>query len=359
MIFSLIYKYCLDYVVLIQEIVFFPRYIEYMIGVLILIILCRNECPYKPSPLVKKYVNEYLDSINRYEITGLENKLINKLSEYTGINREYIYLVAGSEAFFVSLPWAMIKNKYKLVYSSPTFAPAIDDLRIWGIEVIDVPLTDNYLVDKETIIRKAGSKSILYIVRPNNPTGNEIITCKEIEELTNYFRAIIIDEAYYEYSGLTCIDLVKKYKNIIILRTFSKAFCLAGARLAYVIADPDIYQEFFGVRRKYDIPVLSLLAGLGAIEDLEYMKWVVNETLKIKKWVVEKLRELSNVYVIDTLTNFILVGKKNYDSEKLARVLEENRILVKKLSGRLKNYVRVSIGSFDEMKFFIEVLSRI
>jgi len=324
-----------------------------------LIILCRNECPYPPSPLVRKYIVEYSDHVNRYEIPGLEDKLVELLAKYVGVDKEYVHMISGSEAFFVSLPWAMVKHGYRFIYSSPTFAPAVDDLRVWGIRVVDVPLTSDFRVDVDSVLKHSGHDSILYIVRPNNPTGNDPITCEEIEDLVDSFKVVIIDEAYYEFSGLTCVDLVKSYDNIVVLRTFSKAFCLAGARLAYVITSPETYKEFFGIRRKYDIPVLSLLAGLGAIEDLGYMRKVVEDIIRVKKWVVEELRKRENTVVIDTLTNFILVGKKGYDSHSLFIALKERGVLVKELDGRLRDYVRVSIGKFDEMKFFLKALDEI
>ncbi|OYT37289.1 MAG: hypothetical protein B6U89_07550 [Desulfurococcales archaeon ex4484_58] len=323
-----------------------------------MIVLSRNECPYPPSPLVREYIAKFLDRINRYEIPSLMDSIIDSLSSYVGVDRRYIYLLPGSEALFTSIPWMMIRYGYRFIYSSPTFTPAIDDLRVWDIEIIDVPLTSDFRVDLNNVLRYSGD-SILYIVNPNNPTGNKTIECSEVEDLATSFKAIVIDEAYYEYSGLTCKDLVLEYDNIAILRTLSKAFCLAGARLGYIICNPRLYKEFFGARRRYDISTLSLLAGLGALSDLDYMRKVVKNTLKVKKWVVSELEKLEDIEVIDTLTNFILVSKKNYDSHRLAKALKDKGVLVKELNDRMKQYIRVSIGTLDEMKFFVKVLKEI
>ncbi|MET1160415.1 MAG: aminotransferase class I/II-fold pyridoxal phosphate-dependent enzyme [Thermoprotei archaeon] len=324
-----------------------------------MIILSRNECPYPPSPLVRESVCRDLERINRYEIPGLVDEIRRLLASYTGAPVDYIHLLSGSEAFFVSLPWAFLRYNYKFVYLSPTFAPAIEDLSIWGVKLADIPLDNNFRINIEKVLEESGSDSIIYIVNPNNPTGNEVIACDDVEKLARYYRAVILDEAYYEYSGLTCKNLVLEYDNVMVLRTLSKAFCLAGARIAYLIAHPNTYREFFGTRRKYDIPVPSLLAARGALQDLDYMRKVVSKTLSTKKWVVEELRKIEDIEVVDTLTNFILVGKRGYDSKTLAKKLLENNILVKELDGRLGKYVRVTIGAENEMKYFINVIKTI
>ena len=324
-----------------------------------MIILSRNECPYPPSPKVREYVAKYLRTLNRYETEGLEKSVREALAEYADVSTEQVFPLLGSEAFFTYLPWAMIKYNMRFVFSSPTFTPAVDDLRIWGIEVVDVPLTSDFRIDIEGIMRFSGPNSILYVIRPNNPTGNEVITCRELSRLAREFGVVVVDEAYYEFSGLTCVDLLKEHDNIVILRTMSKAFCIAGVRFGYMICNPKLYKKLMGARRKYDIPVPTLAAALGALHDIDYMKSIVRKIIETRKWVVSRLKEISDVEVVDTLTNFILVGKKGYDSHKLTTKLAEKGILVKKLSGVLDKYVRVSIGTREEMEYFTKVLEGI
>ncbi len=309
--------------------------------------------------MVGKYLERYGLSINRYEVPGVVEEFVERVAEYSGVDQEYVSILAGSEAFFTTIPWYLVKHGYRFIYCSPTFVPAINDLMVWGIETIDVPLDDNYRVVLDKVLETGDRPSILYLVNPNNPTGNIVIDCRDLAGLVETYGLVVVDEAYYEYCDMTCIDLVKRYNNIVFLRTFSKAFCLAGARLGYVLGDPSTLKELFRARRRYDVPLTSIIYGLGAINDLDYMRNVVHETIKIRRETVEKLREIDNVYVHDTCTNFILVGIEGFDSKSLKNTLYEKGVEVKELDGRLNKYVRVSIGTREEMMFFIDLVEEL
>lgn len=333
--------------------------VENLLEVSLLIILSRNECPYPPSPVVKEFLNRYIDSINRYEIPSIYEDLISRLAEYNSIGEEYIELLLGSEEFFTILPWFMIRNKYSFMYFNPTFEPAIEDLSVWNINLTSIDLDENFMINTDIVLDKCNENTVVYIVRPNNPTGNLPIDCKSIGEIADHTRLVIIDEAYFEFSKQTCINMVKNYSNIVILRTLSKAFCIAGARLGYVITSPETLRELMRVKRKYSIPVSTILIGLGALNDIKYMESIVYEIVRTRDYVVNELSRVQEVRVYNTLTNFILVGKEEYDSKKLYEKLLENNIVVKPLENRLSKFIRVSIGRREEMEKFIDVIKKI
>lgn len=323
------------------------------------IVLSRNECPYPPSPLVVEYLNKHVDKVNRYEVPGLVEQVVERVSSYSGVRRERVELLLGSEELFSLLPWYMYKHKCKFIYFSPTFEPAVEDLAAWDLELVDLELDESYSIDLERAKRACDDRSVVYVVRPNNPTGNLTIDCSGIAELASRSRLVIVDEAYYEFSRETCVELVEELDNVVVLRTLSKAFCLAGARIGYMISSPETIREIVSARRKYSIPIPTLLAGLGALSDLKYLERVVSEILRTKEAVLGELRERRGVEAINTLTNFILVAKEGYDSRALHEKLLERGILVKPLSGRLSKYVRVSIGRADEMEKFAEAVLKI
>ncbi len=324
-----------------------------------MIILSRNECPFPPSNTVLPKIKKYVISLNRYEVPELSESLITKLSDYVGISEGYVHLVPGSEAFFVYLREYMLMEHLHFVFSSPTFVPAQEDLSVVGIKTYDIPLTKCFKLDYARLKSFGDKKKVLYIINPNNPTGNKVIGCKLIPRLLQHYKLVVLDEAYYEFSSLTCKNLVHEYPNIIILRTFSKAFCLAGARIGYFLAEPELTKAVMRTARKYDISILSLSAALGALESIDYMNHVVEKIKRIKEYVVEAISRISDIQVLDTLCNFILIKKEGYSSTRLSNELLKHGIMVKPLQGRLNEYVRVSIGTEKEMREFLSAIKKI
>jgi len=324
-----------------------------------LITLSRNECPFSPSPLVKKTVLDYLPYVNRYEVPGLLEKLVSAIANYVGVKPSYVQPLPGSEAFFVYTGEFMSLRNYTFVYSSPTFVPAVEDLKLRKVRIVDIPLKSDYTLDFNALTKVSGDKKVLYVVNPNNPTGNAVADCSSVAELLEKFEIVILDESYYEFSKITCSYLINKYENLAVLRTLSKAFCLAGARLGYLISRPKLRKEILSTRRSYDIPVLSLAAGLGALRDVEYMRDVVKKILKIKQEAIRDLIIIRGIEVVDTLTNFFLLKLRGLNSKELTDQLRKRGIDVKPLDGRLESYVRVSIGTENEMRSLIKAVQEI
>ena len=321
-----------------------------------MILLNRNECPFPPSRKVWLKIKEYINALNRYEIPELVASLRRRLSDYVDINDKYVHIIPGSEAFFIYLREYMLLERLTFIYSSPTFMPASEDLSALGVETLDVPLTKDFKLDYLRLMSMEGTDKVLYIINPNNPTGNQVIDCESITKLLHHYRLVILDEAYYEFSSITCKDLISKYSNLIILRTFSKAFCLAGARIGYIIAQPEVASDILRTAREYDTSTLSLSAALGALNDLNYMFRTVKRVREIRDHIVRELSHVPDIEVINTLCNFILLKKRGYSSTRLSREFLRYGIIVKSLGGRLKEFIRVSIGTDENMREFLRVL---
>ncbi|MCD6324435.1 MAG: histidinol-phosphate aminotransferase family protein [Desulfurococcales archaeon] len=319
-----------------------------------MIILSRNECPFPPSPSVKRRVADCISRINRYGDPEISSDFMRSLSDYVGLPADHITPLPGSEAFFLYLSDYLRTREFPFKYSSPTFVPAVEDLRLRGVPLKDIPLTKDFRLNLGSLTADGGG--VLYVVNPNNPTGNAVAECGDVEELLSHFDLVILDEAYFEFSGKTCIDLVGRHENIVILRTFSKAFCIAGARLGYVIGQPRTLSEILSSRRLYDIPIPSLAAGLGALEDIEYVRDVVKTITRIKDDFVREVKTLVGWEIVETETNFLLLRREGMSSADLYRALKERGYEVKPLNGRLNHYVRVSVGKHEEMKGLLQVL---
>ncbi len=319
-----------------------------------------NECPYPPPKEVIEAVCSAAKLLNRYYIKEFEEDLKERLSKYVGVPKECISLLPGSEAFFTYSANYFRLNGLKVLAPKPTFEPAIKDYVVRGVEVIRLLLKEDFSLDPNEVLNALGEGTVLYIPNPNNPTGNLLIDRSWIKEALERASYVVIDEAYYEFSGVTYVDLIKDYPNLLIIRTFSKAFAIAGARVGYVVGSEDSINEVLSIRRVFDIPITSLAAASAALDSIDYMRKYVNEVVSTRDWVVNELSKLEGVKVRNSLTNFILVGIEGVGGEELKKLLKSKGYLVRYLDDPLlKEYVRVSIGTKEEMKGFVGAIKEI
>jgi len=325
-----------------------------------LIRLNLNECPYPPPRLVIDRVREAASLVNRYDSADLSESLANLLSGYVGVEPECIRLLPGSESFMLYSALYFRSLGLHVVSPSPTFEPALVDFELAGVPVIRVPLDNDLLLNEELTLRFAGKKSVLYVSNPNNPTGNLIVSDSFLKRALERFRYVVVDEAYFEFSGVTFRDWISSHDNLIILRTLSKAFAIAGARLGYVLGQPQTLREVLSKKREFDIPITSIAAGIGALESLETIREYVNNIIKTREKTVSLLKRIQGVKVRNSVTNFILVGMNSIQGKELHTKLMKRSIIVKPLTHeKLREYVRVTIGTEKEMNYFIRAIEEI
>jgi len=320
--------------------------------------LSLNECPYPPSEAVVKAVSEYARMLNRYYVEGLEERVLHLLSKYVGVPQEYLALLPGSESFMMYCGIGFARDDVRVVSPDPTFEPALTDFESVGAEVVRVLLNSDFSLPEGRFLELGSPSSAAYLPNPNNPTGNALIKGRGfLHELLDKYRYVVVDEAYYEFSGRTFVDDVLNYGNLVVLRTFSKAFAIAGARVGYVVAAPETLKEILRFRRAFDIPITSYAAALGALSDLGLMRRYVEEVLKTKDEVVRRLGGIDGVEVRDSEANFILLAVKGLESGRLCGLLRKGGVLVKELKHpMLRRFVRVTIGSRADMEKLTEVV---
>ena len=214
------------------------------------------------------------------------------------------------------------------------------------------------------ILEKITEKTkIIYIPNPNNPTGT-IVTHLELNQFLEKVPEdilVVIDEAYAEYVNdknyPNSIELIDKYKNICILRTFSKAYGLAGLRIGYGISDKKIINELEKVRLPFNVSAIAQNAAIIALNDSEFLKGCIKNNREIIKFVYQKLEEY-NINYIETEANFIMIDTGR-DSNLISEKLQRNGFIVRPNFPNMQTFIRVTIGTKDEMKEFIECLNRI
>ncbi len=308
-----------------------------------------TEIPYPPPQNIIEAAKKSLENMNRY-ITAEEWKpLLELLSEYSNVDREYLFLSSGSdiiikEAINVFSRGRNIVTEYP---SLPLYSKYIGSSRKKLIRIRLNP--PNFNLDPELLINIV-RKSLVVIENPNNPTGIDILDRKTLESiLEDIDTLVIIDEAYYEFSGITFADLVKKYPNLMIIRTLDKAFGLAGLRIGYAICG-DVFRHALQPLR-FTLSRPSTYAAIEALKNIGYMQKNVTIIIKEREKMRRNLEKLG-VKTYPSKTNFFLIKTRLYD---LADKLEEKRIRVFDLSNIwLKGFIRVSVGTPEENDFFLE-----
>jgi len=227
-----------------------------------------------------------------------------------------------------------------------------------GAEVVDIPLQTNFELPVEHILKQKDA-SIIFISSPNNPTGNSFRKEDILKIIKTTKALVVLDEAYAEFCKDSFLPLLMRYQNLVILRTFSKAFGLAGMRIGFMLSHPYIIQEVNKVRLPYNLSLFSQVAGRIALEKRRFLTRSIKTIISERERVFENLCRLNGIYPYPSHANFILF-KTCTCSDKLYSYLTKNGVLVRNLNGYggLKSCLRVTIGTRRENNLFLERLKK-
>lgn len=319
-----------------------------------------NESAFEPSRLVAEYVAKYVNKLNLYSIEELEREFTRKLSSYVGLPEEYVSTFPSStEALNAAIRYIRSRG-LRLVTVWPSFHGLLDQVRMEGVDIGFIQLTpENFELDLVKLAREGSPDKALYLPNPNNPTSNLLFNDKDtLEFLLRRFGLVIVDEAYYEFSGYTVADFVREVDNLIVVRTFSKAFSIAGARVGYAIASQELTRRLMENTPMFSIATPSLAAALGALEDIDYMKKVVEKTIKLRDDLRKEVLGLG-LYAPVSKTNFLFI-KTPIPGRYIAKQLAQRGIRVRGYDfEEIRNYVRVSVSRKENNLAFINALSDI
>ncbi len=327
------------------------------------ILLYRNENPYGPSEKVLAVLRDSAASGNRYPRTEYDT-LVDKIAALHKVKREQIVLGCGSGEILCMAAMAFLKPGKKLVEAAPTF-PALGKLaQTAGIEVADVPLTKIYEHDLPTMLDRAGSSSasagLVYIVNPNNPTGS-LTPRKDIEAFLAKLPAsipVLIDEAYHHFATPggayeSFLDRPINDPRLIVARTFSKIYGLAGMRIGYGVATPEMAKRLAAGFPGWSVSVVSARAASAALDDVDYVRLGVNRNADDRQEFMRQANARS-LHPIDSQTNFVMFDPLR-PPDLVIDHLKEHNILIGPKYPALANYIRVSLGTPPEMREFWRV----
>lgn len=310
-----------------------------------------NEATVSPSPKVVGAIMQYVQSgpVNWYPDVE-SSELCERLARYVGIPETYLLSFNGSDHALETVARAYLSIDDEVIQFTPTY----DHFRIY-VESCDarlVSLEEAPGLRLKEVIGAAvtGCTRMVYLVNPNNPTGT-LIPRDQIEETLVALPDIIfiVDEAYFEFCGATVSDLVIDHKNLLVTRSFSKAFGLAGLRCGYLIAWPETCAHVGKIRIGKNINAVAQVAACAALDDIDYMERYVTEVNVAKKWLVRKLRA-QGLEVRETPANFILLRIAH--PARVMDYLESQNIYIRDRSflPQLRGFIRLTIGHLHLMK---------
>ena len=317
--------------------------------------MVKNEIPYPPPRRIIEAAIEGLNDVNRYptEEEILELKLL--ISSYNNVNVESILIASGLDFLILNLLHLFSRAKGKILTIYPSFFSIANISSYLKAKVNVINLTPSFDLPLSSFFNEAKNSSLIFLDNPNNPTGKLLLEKEDIKELLELCMGIVlIDEAYFEFSKVTVADLVRKYENLIVLRTLSKAFGLAALRVGYAIGNEKIVKNLSSLPLTVSKP--SIYAAIEALRYPKYAEDNVKRTISERERVRKELLKMG-LKVYRSVTNFLMV---NTFKPKIAEKLYQHRIKVLDLSRLIKpGYIRVSIGTKEENDLFLTSLRKL
>jgi histidinol-phosphate aminotransferase len=314
-----------------------------------------NENPYPPSPNVDKILKNFnVDSLKLYPDPN-GDLLKDSVANNYGLANENIFLGNGSDEILAFAFMAFFNKDKKILFPDISYSFYPVYANIFDIPYETVKLNEDFTIPVKEFLNNNGG---IVIPNPNAPTGI-VLSIEEIEEILaqNINNVVIIDEAYVDFGAESAIQLISKYENLLIIQTLSKSRSLAGIRVGYALGNKSLIDGLERVKNSinsYTIDRVSLIVATEAIKDKEYFEENCKKIIETRTKVVEELRNLG-FKVCESKANFIFISHKNIKANLIFSALKEAGVLVRFFNKeRIDNYLRVTIGSSEEMKIFID-----
>lgn len=324
-----------------------------------LIRLMSNENPYGPSTVAKNAMLKNISVSNRYN-WELIDKLIRKIAEKHNLTSQNIVLGAGSSEILNLVALYCSEKSGNLIIAETTFDYWTVTAENAGLKKIALPLTADKKHDLSAMLNAIDPDTkMIYICNPNNPTG----TICESDALQNFIKEatkrtkVLVDEAYLDFTNQPSLaNLVTEHKNLIIVKTFSKIYALAGSRIGYAIAHADTINELNELQfaANSSVSVVSASGALASLNDNKFVTDTISLNDEARKYTIAQLENLK-IPCIDSHTNFVYFSLENYKKDFFEQ-LNKNNILGTKIYEENGKWSRITIGTLKEMKQFIKAL---
>ena len=325
-----------------------------------------NENPYSPSEkVIEKIKSMNLEDLKLYPDPDV-SELRKVIAEYFSkkiderITKEQIFVGNGSDEVLALIFMTFFNKGDKVYYPDITYSfyPVYADL--FDLKEVRIPLNENFEIEIEKYF---GLDGHIVITNPNAPTSIAL-KLEEVEEIVkkNPNQLVVVDEAYIDFGAESAVKLVNKYDNVLVVQTFSKSRSFAGMRLGYAIGSENIIEGLNRLKfsfNSYTIDRISIEAGIESFKDDDYFIKINAKIIETREKTVKKLKELG-FKVLNSSANFIFISHNKVFAGDLYKQLKDNGILVRYFAkDRIDNYLRVTIGTDEEMDTFVEKLEKL
>lgn len=318
-----------------------------------------NENPYPPAPGVARALREMDAQCLRRYPDPTADALVLALSEYYHMPKEQIFVGVGSDDVLAMSFLTFFNGERPILFPDITYSFYDVWAEFYRIPYECQPLDDEFEICTEDYLKPCGG---IVIPNPNAPTGAE----KNLAELERIIAGnpdvvVIIDEAYIDFGAESALSLIPKYENLLVVQTFSKSRSLAGMRIGYAFGSEKLIKYLNDAKysfNSYTMNTVTIALGVEAVKDDDYFRETVEKIIATREWTKSELKELGFVFQ-DSRSNFIFASHPKYSAKELFEALKQQGIYVRYFAKpRIDNYLRISIGTEEEMKALIAFLKQ-
>ncbi|MFO8084378.1 MAG: histidinol-phosphate transaminase [Desulfobacterales bacterium] len=317
-----------------------------------------NENTLNPPDHVKLALKSYIDS-NCIQMYPEYETFMTQLSTYAQVDSDRLILTNGSDQAIELLLHAFLGSGDTMLIARPEFPIFTQIAAVLNAKVLGISFDKNLDFPMEAFVEAiTPSVSLIVLINPNNPTGTPL----ELGQLELILKScpdipVIVDEAYYEYTQITACGLIENYPNLIITRTFSKAFAMAGLRLGYVIANPEIISQLYKIRGPFDVNSCAIVAAQSQLDRPDSWKAYIKEIVTRSKPFLENFFDEQKVKYYPGAAHFMLVQPRHRD--QAVNYLKAHGILVRPMfAPSIEKTFRMCVGSLEQTQQFAAVYEK-
>jgi histidinol-phosphate aminotransferase len=316
-----------------------------------------NENPYPPSPEALKVLRELDGELLRRYPDPMAGAFRDAASQVLGVPADWILVGNGSDDLLTMIIRACSEPGRGVVYPMPTYVLYRTLAQIQGADYVEVPYHEDYTLPVEQLIEAGGA--VTFVASPNSPSGT-VAPMEQLEKLAAQLSGVlVIDEAYVDFAESNALELVKTYDNVIVLRTLSKGYSLAGLRLGFGVANPSLLEGLIKVKDSYNVDAVACAIGAAAIADRNHTTANAQKIKASRSQMADALQQLG-FNVLPSQANFLLAQFPSGNAESLYKSLKERGILVRYFNQpRLTDKLRITVGTPEQNEALIKALGEI
>lgn len=325
-----------------------------------LIKLNTNENPYPPAPGVRRLVSEVdTDKLRLYPDPDVK-ELVNALAAYHGVGRDMVFVGVGSDDVLAMSFMTFFNSDKPILFPAITYSFYDVWAKLYKIKYETPALNEDFTINPRDYIRPNGG---IIIANPNAPTSIAMEP-DAIESIvaSNRDSVVIIDEAYVDFGGSSALSLAGKYDNLLVVRTFSKSRSMAGMRIGYAVGNPELIKALNSVKgsfNSYTMSMLSIALGTESLKDEDYFRTVIGKIINTREKTGSALERLG-FKVLPSLTNFLFAAHESVPAVIIFEELKKEKIYVRYFNKPvIDNYLRITIGTDEEMDIFLKCVKGI